>query len=84
MGTPLKLRCTVMVLKLVMKSGEFDLTDRQPDKNSLAEGSTNLWAGTGNPWAGQVKLKEIVEGFSTVELLSPRLNIGADPPIGSE
>ena len=45
---------------------------------------TNLKAGTGKPWAGQDKLKASAEGFSIEELLSPALNIGADPPMGSE
>ena len=44
----------------------------------------NLCDGTGNPWAGQVKLKGSGDGLSTVELFNPKLNIGADPPMGSK
>ena len=45
---------------------------------------THLKVGTGKPWAGQDKLKASAEGLSIEELLSPTLNIGADPPMGSE
>ena len=50
----------------------------------LCEKVSNLNEGTGNPCAGQDKLKGSEDGFSTVELFSPRLNMGADPPMGSK
>ena len=44
----------------------------------------NLADGTGKPCAGHDRQNGSDSRFSTVELFSPRLNIGADPPIGSE
>ena len=44
----------------------------------------NLAEGTGKPCAGHDRQNGSDSRFSTVELFSPRLNIGADPPIGSK
>ena len=44
----------------------------------------NLADGTGKPCAGHDRQNGSDSRFSTVELFSPRLNIGADPPIGSK
>ena len=45
---------------------------------------TDLYDGTGDPWAGQERLKGSFDAFSNVELFSSALNFGADPPTGSE
>ena len=44
---------------------------------------TDLKEGTGDPWAGQERLKGSVAAFSRVELLDSPENFGADPPTGS-
>ena len=44
---------------------------------------TDLKEGTGDPWAGQERLKGSVADFSRVELLDSAENFGADPPTGS-
>ena len=45
---------------------------------------TDLYDGTGDPWAGQERLNGSYEAFSSVELFSSPLNFGAEPPTGSE
>ena len=50
---------------------------------ALIKNVSNLADGTGKPCAGHVKLNGSEDGFSTVELFNPRLNIGAEPPMGS-
>ena len=45
---------------------------------------SNLYEGTGEPWAGQDKLKEKSDFLKKVELFESAENFGADPPIGSK
>lgn len=43
----------------------------------------NLNAGTGDPCAGQPRLKGLLSSRSTADSLVSTENLGADPPIGS-
>ena len=45
---------------------------------------TDLYDGTGDPWAGQERLNGSFEAFFREKLVSSPLNFGADPPTGSE
>jgi hypothetical protein len=58
-----------------------------PPTGSATIASTELrylYAGTGDPWAGQDRLNGCDEYFRTVELISSPENFGAEPPTGSE
>ena len=44
---------------------------------------SNLKAGTGEPWAGQLRLSGRPDSFSNMEPLLSWLNFGAEPPTGS-
>ena len=45
---------------------------------------TNLYAGTGDPCAGQERLNDCVAAFSIVKPLNSPENLGREPPTGSE
>jgi hypothetical protein len=49
---------------------------------TMAE-NIDLYEGTGDPCAGQDRLKGCTAGFATLELETSTENFGADPPIGS-
>ena len=44
---------------------------------------TNLYDGTGDPCAGQDKLKAVLEDLLTPEVVRSVENLGAEPPTGS-
>ena len=46
--------------------------------------ATNLNIGVGNPWAGQVRVIMVSFLFETLKPSVLTLNLGNDPPIGSE
>ena len=46
---------------------------------------TNLWDGTGDPWAGQLKLNgELIPTLNEPRVSELDENLGDDVPIGSE
>ena len=67
----------ILTLKDGNRGGAFLQPCQEVTDNNLAEG-------TGKPCAGHDRQNGSDSRFSTVELFSPRLNIGADPPIGSK
>ena len=46
--------------------------------------TTDLYDGTGDPWAGHERLKGLLAAFLNVELMDSPENFGEDPPTGSE
>ena len=51
--------------------------------NDLELVSTNLYAGTGEPWAGQKRAIVLEYFLIKLEIVLSAENFGADPPMGS-
>ena len=58
---------------------------REPPTGSERQNcTTDLYDGTGDPWAGQDRLKGLLAAFLRVELMDSAENLGEEPPTGSE
>ena len=61
-----------------------NLGSEPPTGSEILIFTTDLYDGTGDPCAGQERLKGVLAAFLTVELMDSPENFGEDPPTGSE